>query len=272
MSKKWVGSRIFLGTVCGVLGACGAPSIDGPVEPPPPPHKAIAMQVTVLHGGRAAPTMSFVAAKQPVVSDAPEQVAWATLRGIKDGHKLGDQAIESAKLREIHDAGNGPLIARFEQEVDGVPVFLRTLNIAMDRNLQPTLASGQLAGKLRKVSDRFQLDESVAVESALRAMSGERGSAQSMGAAIPAGGGYSNRQLVAQLSAAEQTERFVGRKAVAGAFADGQNHVADLHSRAIGGRAGDDNADGVRTARLLPIKADAETDIRIHLAGVGGET
>ena len=107
--------------------------------------------------------MSFVAAKQPVVSDSPEQVAWATLRGIKEGHNLGDKAIESAKLREIHDAGNGPLIARFEQEVDGVPVFLRTLSIAMDRNLSPTLASGQLAGQLRKVSERFQLDESAAV-------------------------------------------------------------------------------------------------------------
>ena len=211
MSKKWVGSRIFLGTVCGVLGACGTPSAESPAEPLSQPQKAMAMQVTVLHGGRAAPTMSFVAAKQPVVSDSPEQVAWATLRGIKEGHNLGDKAIESAKLREIHDAGNGPLIARFEQEVDGVPVFLRTLNIAMDRNLQPTLASGQLAGKLRKVSDRFQLDESVAVESALRAMSGERGSAQSMGAAIPAGGGYSNRQLVAQLSGSGATANVSAR-------------------------------------------------------------
>ena len=186
MSKKWVGSRIFLGTVCGVLGACGTPSAESPTEPLAQPQKAMAMQVTVLHGGRAAPTMSFVAAKQPVVSDSAEQVAWATLRGIKDGHKLGAQAIESAKLRKIHDAGNGPLIARFEQEVDGVPVFLRTLNIAMVRNLSPTLASGQLAGQMRKVSDRFQLDESVAVESALRAMSGERGSAQSMSAVTPA--------------------------------------------------------------------------------------
>lgn len=200
MAKKRVGSRIFLGTVCGLLGACGTPSVETPEVPLAQPQPAMPMRVQVLHGRPSAPTMSVVAPQQPVVASSVDEVAWATLRGLKEGHKLSDSAIASAKLREIHDAGNGPLLARFEQEVDGLPVFLRSVNIAMDRNMQPKLASGRLATQLRKVSDRFQLDESVAVESALRVMSGNRGSAQSMSAAVAAPGGYSKRQLVAQLS------------------------------------------------------------------------
>jgi hypothetical protein len=200
MAKKRVGSRIFLGTVCGLLGACGTPSVETPEVPLAQPQPAMPMRVQVLHGRSSAPTMSVVAPQQPVVASSVDEVAWATLRGLKEGHKLSDSAIASAKLREIHDAGNGPLLARFEQEVDGLPVFLRSVNIAMDRNMQPKLASGRLATQLRKVSDRFQLDESVAVESALRVMSGSRGSAQSMSAAVAAPGGYSKRQLVAQLS------------------------------------------------------------------------
>lgn len=200
MASKWVGSRIFLGAVCSVLGACGMPSAESPTEPLVQPQKPIAVSVRPLHNKQGAPSLSSVATATKVVSDSPEQVAWATLRGIKDGHKLSGEAVESAKLREVHDAGNGPLIARFEQEVDGLPVFLQSMNIAMDRNMQPTMASGRLATKLRKVAERFQLDESVAVESALRAMSGERGSAVSMGAAQAAPGGYQNRQFVAQLS------------------------------------------------------------------------
>lgn len=199
MARKWSGSRIFLGTICSVLSACGMPSAETPTEPLVQPQKPIAVSVRPLHTQKGAPSLSAVAAVAPVVEESPEQVAWATLRGIRDGHKLSGEAVESAKLREIHDAGNGPLIARFEQEVDGLPVFLQGMNIAMDRTMQPTMASGRLATKLRKVSERFQLDESVAVEAALRSMSGERGSALSMGAAQDAPGGYQNRQLVAQL-------------------------------------------------------------------------
>ncbi len=200
MASKWLGSRIFLGTVCSLLGACGMPSAENPTEPLAQPQKPIAVSVRALHGKSATPTMSAVTSAAPVVSDSAEQVAWATLRGIKDGHKLSDAAVQSAKLREIHDAGNGPLIARFEQEIDGLPVFQSSMNIAMDRTMQPTMASGRLSTKLRKVAERFQLDESVAVESALRTMSGERGSAVSMGAVTDAPGSFQNRQFMAQLS------------------------------------------------------------------------
>ena len=200
MGKKWAGSRIFLGTFCGLLGACGMPSVDAPAEQPTQAPKALPMRVQVLHRKLGSPSMAFVAPQQPVVASSAAEVATATLAGLKDGHKLSEEAVHSAKLREVHDAGNGPLVARFEQEVDGLPVFLRGMNIAMDRNLQPKLASGQLASKLRKVADRFQLDDAVAIEAALRTMSGDRGSAQSMSAAAPAAAGYSTRTLVAQLS------------------------------------------------------------------------
>lgn len=200
MKEKWVGSRIFLGTLCGLLGACGTQSLEPSSVPSVQPQAALPVRVQALHKGQAGPTMSFVAASQPVVADTVEQVAWATLRGIEEGHKLTDQAVSTAKLREVHDAGNGPLIARFEQEVDGVPVFLSGISIAMDRDLQPKLASGRLENKLRRVSERFALDEAVAVEAALRVLSEDRGSAQSMSEAVPSAAGYSNRRMVAQLS------------------------------------------------------------------------
>lgn len=200
MKKKWAGSRIFLGTLCGLLGACGMQDVEPSAAPSVQPQKALPVRVQALHERQSAPTMSFVAARQPVVADSAEQVAWATLRGIESGHKLTEEAVSTAKLREVHDAGNGPLIARFEQEVDGVPVFLSGISIAMDRELQPKLASGRLENKLRRVSERFAIDEAVAVEAALRVLSGERGSAQSISEAVPATAGYSNRRLVAQLS------------------------------------------------------------------------
>ena len=62
-----------------------------------------------------------------------------------------------------------------------MPVFLSGISITRwIVESQPTLASGRLENKLVKVSGGSHSTEAVAVESALRVMSGERGAAQSM--------------------------------------------------------------------------------------------
>ena len=68
MAKKRVGSRIFLGTVCGLLGACGTPSVETPEVPLAQPQPAMPMRVQVLHGRSSAPTVSVVSPQQPVVA------------------------------------------------------------------------------------------------------------------------------------------------------------------------------------------------------------
>jgi len=52
---------------------------------------------------------------------------------------------ERAILMSHHDVGRGPIIAKFSQELFGVEVFNREVNVLMDRDLQMVAASGYFA-------------------------------------------------------------------------------------------------------------------------------
>lgn len=198
MSPKGTLTRLLLGLTCGVVAACSEPPGTLAVSPVAEPPKPLSLQLRTLHKQYGAPTMSIVAPEKNIVADKAEAVAWATLMGATEGHKLSDAAVRTAKLVELHDAGNGPLIARFAQEVDGIPVFLQHVSIALDRTNQPRVMSGRLATVLQKVSERFELAESVAVETALRSFSGGHGHVAVLGDEKAAPGGYVKREAVAR--------------------------------------------------------------------------
>ncbi|HMY57039.1 MAG TPA: M36 family metallopeptidase [Pseudomonadota bacterium] len=178
MRKNWFGSRIFLGAAVSLIGACGMPSApEAPVLPTSNDGPAMRVVTQVMHrdGESGQPTMARLHADTltPMGSEV-KSVAWSTLRGLKHNYNLSDEAVQGAKLQDLHDAGNGPLIAHFDQEIDGIPVFRRSIKIAMDREMNPQFVTGNFAPSTSRVAERWSLDETVAVSAAFRAMTGSR--------------------------------------------------------------------------------------------------
>lgn len=179
MRRNWFGSRIFLGAAVGLFGACGMPSAPEATLPPQDPDKGPVLRVStqVLHrdSNTGQPTFSKVRPETPVPagSDA-KTVALSALRGLQNTYGLSGETIKGAQLVDFHDAGNGPLIAHFDQQIDGVPVFRRSMKIAMDREANPQFVSGHFAQNTRRVSERWALDETVAVSAAFRSMTDSR--------------------------------------------------------------------------------------------------
>lgn len=195
MRKNWFGSRIFLGTAVSLIGACGMPSApESPALPQGPeagPALRVVTQVIHRDQGSGQPTMAHLQAQgQTLVGTDAKAVAWSTLRGLKSSYRLSDEALSGAKLQDLHDAGNGPLIAHFDQEIEGIPVFQRSLKVAMDREMNPQFVVGSFAPSTSKVSSQWTLDEAVAVSSAFRSMSGPKNALSRVSFSGKRSGGY----------------------------------------------------------------------------------
>jgi len=101
------------------------------------------------------------------------QVAWGTVRGLAGAYQLGDRALGSTTLSHVHDTGKGPIVAQFEQRVDGLDVWSGRLSIAMTRGNEPVAASGSLVPSVQPLPQRaFNLDAQAAVAQAIHAMLG----------------------------------------------------------------------------------------------------
>lgn len=102
------------------------------------------------------PTMLFAGRDASPISApmSPARLAEARARDFlsRDAALLGltPKMIRGARLLEIHDRGQGAVIARFQQQADGVEVFGRQLNVLMDRQ-----------GKLVAISGYFATDATV---------------------------------------------------------------------------------------------------------------
>jgi len=142
------------------------------------------------------PTMARLQAQTvtPPGSDV-KTVAWSTLRGLKQSYRLADESLSGAKLQDLHDAGNGPLIAHFDQELDGIPVFRQSMKIAMDRDMNPQFVVGSFAPSSTKVAEQWALDEAVAVSAAFRAMTGNKGVVSRVQFTGKRSGGYTALEL-----------------------------------------------------------------------------
>ncbi|WOT05675.1 rhombosortase-dependent M36 family metallopeptidase [Shewanella youngdeokensis] len=95
-------------------------------------------------------------------------------------------SIAQPVLINTHDLGNGPIIAKYKQEVSGIEVFNRELNIMMNRDLKLVASSGYLTSQraaktvlsaIKDIEGQFG-EASKAINVAYAAMGGESGSLQ----------------------------------------------------------------------------------------------
>jgi hypothetical protein len=112
----------------------------------------------------------------PLVVDKQAVTARSALRGAAAKLGFSAAAAETAELREMHDRGRGPIIARYQQQHEGLDVFGAQVNVVMDRNYKPVAYSGAFvkapaasSGALSfGATTDFQLDTDAATRIALR--------------------------------------------------------------------------------------------------------
>lgn len=95
---------------------------------------------------------------------------------------LGKRDLENAELLDLQDNGKGPIIARYQQRLQGVPVFGKQVNVLMDRGMKLVATSGNFAAvdsasasKLSAKGFRLQPEQALAI--AFADFSGEPASA-----------------------------------------------------------------------------------------------
>lgn len=120
------------------------------------------------------------------------------LRGMARDLGLSAKGIQEAELHDLHDRGNGPVIARYRQRVNGLEVFGRELNVMSDRQ-----------GRLVAISGLFSSDAASATSraaqfswSAERAVASAFADAGGQGLAALAGGKAESGYLVFQRATA----------------------------------------------------------------------
>ncbi len=110
--------------------------------------------------------------KALVASTKPDVAARKALVNAAEMLRLPEAAIQSTVVREIHDRGQGGVIVRLAQEIDGVEVFRGRANVMLDRAHQLVAASNNLhpaafAGN-KRVSRTFVVSPAGALSSAFR--------------------------------------------------------------------------------------------------------
>ena len=85
---------------------------------------------------------------------------------------LGKRDLENAELLDLQDNGKGPIIARYQQRLQGVPVFGKQVNVLMDRGMKLVATSGNFAavdasnaGKLSAKGFRLQPEQAISAVS-----------------------------------------------------------------------------------------------------------
>jgi len=83
----------------------------------------------------------------------PETAARVTLDRLASLYRMVPSDLRTVRTRSVHDTGFGAIIVKFEQMVDGVPVFLHEIRIMLDRSLRPVAVSGYLPTHAAMTSD-----------------------------------------------------------------------------------------------------------------------
>lgn len=90
-------------------------------------------QVRSVHSQLGVPTVLWTARQAaPSWVTAPEGAALAHLSRWASTYRMDADDLEHLQVQEVHDVGFGPIIVRFQTEVDGIPVFRDQINVAMD--------------------------------------------------------------------------------------------------------------------------------------------
>jgi hypothetical protein len=123
----------------------------------------------------------------------PESAARVHLADHAPLYALSPAALATAELHSLHDTGQGGIVAKFRQRVQGVPVFRDEMSVLMDRSLRPVAIAGHLAPEADAAARAplaFALDEVDAVERALDDLHGSRLDHSALGQATDGGAGY----------------------------------------------------------------------------------
>src|SRR5690348_16958505 len=121
MKKLGFRSRLILGTTALLLGCGGESALPpaGSAPAAPPEGLTIEVDAYVAHRDNTVnlPSLSWLQPRHGIpAGSAAQDIARGTLRGLAKPYRLSDKALQSAQLRDVHDAGNGPLIAHFDQQ------------------------------------------------------------------------------------------------------------------------------------------------------------
>lgn len=91
-------------------------------------------------------------------------------------YKLNKKTLSGAAVKNIHDTGKGAVIVKFNQEVDGIEVFGREMNVMMNRDSKLKAISGFLSphpGKPYNLPTTFALSDRKAITIAFQDLGGE---------------------------------------------------------------------------------------------------
>ena len=127
-------------------------------------------------------TSTFLWVKTPVNANQSQQKLSAeqlARQVIQQQALLGvsKESAAQARLVELHDTGKGPLIARFQQQYNGLDVYGRSLNVLMDRQLNTSAISGyfaKLPAQQAKAGNAFALSATEAIAKAFADMTGQQ--------------------------------------------------------------------------------------------------
>ena len=188
----------------------GLPGFDAVEAYSAAPHRARAVtpqtSTLVRQGGAAhseprlgVPTFLWAAPQADVARKAamrkmrPADAARAHLADFAPLYGLDPAEAQATDLAELHDTGEGAIIARFKQVVNGIPVFRDELRLAMDRDLQPIALAGYLspdAAAFRAAPAAFVLDARDAITRGLSDLRGLSLSVADLDQGAPEAGGY----------------------------------------------------------------------------------
>lgn len=173
---------LFAGTVYGK----NLPNIDAlfHVKPNPNSSAAVAQKVGQLNKGGlriqaeerlGVPTFLWLEPAQfsgrPAGNGAERSevaMARAILHGAGEAYGLVDNDARDAVVDGLISTGRGPVIVKFSQQVDGIPVFREELNVVMDQKLKPVAISGYITSQETPILGAFSRAETVAAADALR--------------------------------------------------------------------------------------------------------
>ncbi|MFZ2726761.1 MAG: M36 family metallopeptidase [Methylococcaceae bacterium] len=97
-----------------------------------------------------------------------EQAARAHLNRYKSLYKLDKNAQATAKLEQIHHLANSGYIVRFGQQVSGIEVFTKRVNVLLDSTLQLNALSGHLAPQVSNAKAAFKVTAKQAIAKAFQ--------------------------------------------------------------------------------------------------------
>ena len=132
---------------------------------------------------------SLSTADLPKTTEPPnmETTARAHLRRQAARHHLTPETLSGARLRYIHDLGEGPIIAKFNQYVEEMEIFRQEINVMMARDgslsamtghLSPHVATlenngdGLYQARVEQLKAQFQITPEMAINRAFQAMGG----------------------------------------------------------------------------------------------------